>query len=230
MMNSLTLLMRSLIYFSLTFLSLTTSVKAEPIPNNNLDLSPEIIEESPTLQRWMEDAPNVLEEIRNDPSFRPRFRLGYSLFPSSHHRSGLNVGVEDILIDQSSFAVRGDYHTDFNQRHSGGIDLQYYVLPLGSYINVTPIIGYRYFGTANYSSDGLNLGGKLILPLSRNGAGDITLMQTFISPGGRNEVGVSTLSVGYAVTENMRLSTDIQKENSRVKKDSRVGIVLEWMP
>lgn len=222
--------MRSLFYFSLIFTSLTISVKAEPNSDNNLDLSPEIIEESPTLQRWQENIPNVLEEIRNDPSFRTRFRLGYSLFPSSNHRSGLNIAVEDILINQSPFAVRGDYHTDFNQRHSGGVDLQYYVLPLGGYINLTPIVGYRYFGTENYNSDGLNIGGKLILPLSRNGAGDITLMQTFISPGGRNEVGVSTLSVGYAVTENMRLSTDIQKENSRVKKDSRVGIVLEWMP
>ncbi|MGK7945669.1 MAG: hypothetical protein AB4058_14495 [Microcystaceae cyanobacterium] len=218
--------MRSLFSCSLLFLSLTVSVKAEP----NLDLSPEIIEESPTLQRWIEDVPNVLEEIRNDPSFRTRFRLGYSLFPSSHHRSGLNIGIEDILINNTSFAIRGDYHTDFNQRNSGGIDLQYYVFPLGGYVNFTPILGYRYLGTENYSTDGLNLGGKLILPLSRNGAADLTLMQTFISPGGGDEVGISTLSVGYAVTENLRLSTDIQKENSRVKKDSRVGIVFEWMP
>jgi hypothetical protein len=101
---------------------------------------------------------------------------------------------------------------------------------LGSYINLTPIVGYRYLGTENYSTDGLNLGGKLILPLSRTGAADITLMQTFMSPGSENELGISTFSVGYAVTRNLRISTDIQKENSRVSKDSRVGFVLEFLP
>lgn len=212
------------------FFPITPVVKAETPPENNFDLKPEIIEESPTLQQWLKDVPDVLEDIRNDPAFRTRIRLGYSIFPSNNHHSGLNVGVEDIFINQSHFAIRGDYQTDFDQQNSGGIDLQYYVLPLGSYINLTPIVGYRYFGTENYSTDGLNLGGKIILPLSRTGAADITLMQTFISPGSENEVGISTLSVGYAVTKNLRISTDIQKENSRVSKDSRVSFVLEFVP
>jgi hypothetical protein len=69
-----------------------------------------------------------------------------------------------------------------------------------------------------------------MLALSRTGAADVSLTQSFVSPGSNEEVGITTLSVGYAVTQNLRLSTDIQKQNSKEDKDSRVGIVLEWMP
>ncbi|HEY9651104.1 MAG TPA: hypothetical protein V6C95_10615, partial [Coleofasciculaceae cyanobacterium] len=54
-----------------------------------LDLSPEIIENSPVLQRWLKEVPNVLDDIRNDPSFRTRLRLGYSHFPSTDGASDL---------------------------------------------------------------------------------------------------------------------------------------------
>ncbi len=225
-MKILTLFVTPLI-FGLSFI---LPLKGEPVLDNNLDLNPQIIEESPTLQKWLQEPPNVLDSIENDPSFRTRIRVGYSQFPSSHQSSGINIGVEDIFLDKTSFTIRGDYQTNFENRHSGGVDLQYYVLPLGWYVNVAPIVGYRYLDTQNYHTDGLNLGGKLILPLSRNGAADITLMQTFVSPGSTDEVGISTLSVGYAVTNNLRIATDIQKENSRVQKDSRVSFVLEWIP
>ena len=42
--------------------------------------------------------------------------------------------------------------------------------------------------------------------------------------------GVSTLSVGYALIKNLRISTDLQQQNSRAQKDNRVGLYLEWMP
>jgi hypothetical protein len=104
------------------------------------------------------------------------------------------------------------------------------VLPLGSYINVAPLVGYRNIESNDYSTDGVNVGARLMLALSRTGAADVSLTQSFVSPGSSDEVGITTLSFGYAVTRNLRLSTDIQKQNSREEKDSRVGIVLEWMP
>lgn len=196
-----------------------------------LDLSPEIIENSPVLQRWLRQVPNVLDEIRNDPSFRTRLRLGYSHFPSTNGASGFNVGVEDVFLGRTGLTVSGDYHRSFNgKRESFGADLRYYVLPLGSYVNIAPQVGYRNLTTGNYSTDGVNVGARLMLALSRTGAADISLTQSFVSPGSRDEVGMTTLSFGYAVTRNLRLSTDIQKQNSREDKDSRVGIVLEWMP
>jgi len=196
-----------------------------------LDLSPEIRENSPVLQRWLHQVPNVLEEIRNDPSFRTRWRVGYSQFPSTGQAAGFNVGVEDVFIGSTGLTVSGDYQKSFNgNREAYGTDLRYYVLPLGSYVNVAPQVGYRNLTTGKFSTDGVNVGARLLLALSRTGAADTSLSQSFVSPGSSDEVGMTTLSFGYAITHNLRLSTDIQKQNSREKKDSRVGIVLEWMP
>ena len=206
--------------------------ETKPTPGtNDLDLSPEIIENSPVLQRWRREVPNVLQDIRHDPSFRTRLRLGYSQFPSTGQAAGFNVGVEDAFIGRTGLTVSADYQRSFNgKRQAYGADLRYYVLPLGNYVNIAPVVGYRNIETDKYSTDGVNIGARLMLALSRTGAADISLTQTFVSPGSSEEVGLTTISVGYAVTRNLRLSTDIQKQNSTRHKDSRVGVVLEWMP
>jgi hypothetical protein len=196
-----------------------------------LDLDPKIRQESPVLERWLEKIPDIAEDIRRDPSFRTRIRLGYAEFPSSDNSSGVILGVEDVFFGQTSLTLSGDYQTAFNGKRTAiGGNLQYYLLPLGDYVNLAPMVGYRYIQTGNYSTDGLNLGLKLKLALSRTGAADITVSQSFISPGGDNEVGLTTLSVGYAITSNLRLAADIQAQNSRARKDSSVGILLEWLP
>lgn len=202
-----------------------------PSAAESLDLSPEMIESSPVLQRWLRQVPNVSAEIVNDPSFRTRLRLGYSQFPSTGQAGGVNFGVEDAFIGRTGLTVSGEYQAAFNgDRTAYGGDLRYYVLPLGGYINFAPVVGYRHLETDRYSTDGVNLGARVLLVLSRGGAADISLTQSWVSPGTDEEVGLTTLSVGYAVTRNLRLSTDIQKQNARQQKDSRVGVVLEWMP
>jgi len=202
-------------------------------PNSSardLDLSPEIRENSPVLRRWMRKVPNVLESIKNDPSFRTRLRLGYSQYTSDDRTSGIKIGVEDIFLGKTGLTLSGEYNTSFDGDYSlyGG-DLRYYILPLGGYINIAPVIGYRQIDTDKYNTSGLNVGAKLLFVFSRTGAGDISFTQSWVSPGSSEEVGLTTISVGYALTENIRLSTDIQKQNARQRKDNRVGIVLEWM-
>jgi hypothetical protein len=198
--------------------------------SEQLNLDSETIENSPVLQRWLEEIPNVLSEIRSDPSFRTRLRLGYSQFPSTAQAGGFNIGIEDVFIDQTGLTVSAGYQATFEgDRQAYGADLRYYIRPLGSYINVAPVIGYRYLETDEYTTDDINLGLRFLLALSRTGAADIALTQTWVAPGSDEEVGITTLSVGYALTENLRISTDIQKQNSLLNKDSRVGIVLEWM-
>jgi hypothetical protein len=200
-------------------------------PAESLDLPPETIDESPVLQRWLQEIPDVSEDIESDPSFRTRIRLGYSYFPSSDETSGFNVGVEDIFLGKTGLTLSGDYQTSFRgDRESAGGDLHYYVLPLGSYVNVAPVVGYRYVKSGDFSTDGVNLGIRLMLALSRTGAADLSLTQSFVSPGDSEEVGITTLAVGYAITSNLRLSAEIQKQNSSSAKDSRVGLVFEWMP
>lgn len=203
----------------------------EPPSSPSIDLSPEIIKDSPVLQRWLKKTPNVLKDIRHDPSFRTRLRVGYSQF-TSEDVGGVNLGVEDIFIGHTGLTVSGNYQTSFNNKvwESTGVDLQYYVLPLGSYINVAPVVGYRYVENNNYSTDGVNVGLKLMLPLSRNGAADLSISQSFVSPGGYNEVGRTVFSAGYALTSQVRLAADFEQQNTREDKDSRLSIVFEWMP
>ncbi|MEB3178950.1 MAG: hypothetical protein VKL59_07990 [Nostocaceae cyanobacterium] len=195
---------------------------------NELDLPPEVIENSPVLQRWRRRVPNVLQEIQNKPSFPTRLRGGYSQFSST---AGVNLGVEDVFIEGTQLTVSGEYQRAFNGQWEGyGGDLRYYLRPLGSYVNVAPVVGYRHLQTNRYSTDGVNLGARLLLVLSRGGGADISLTQSWVSPGTDEEVGLTTLSFSYAVTRSLRVSTDIRRQNAPQDKDSRVGVVLEWIP
>ncbi|XTZ11187.1 MAG: hypothetical protein ACQZ3N_04960 [cyanobacterium endosymbiont of Rhopalodia yunnanensis] len=197
---------------------------------NTFDLPSEIIEDSPVLKKWLNNIPNILYDIYTDPSFRTRVGIGYAEFPSTEHDGGINIGVDDIFIGKTGLTISGDYQTSFGRRDAGGVNLQYYLLPLGNYINLAPMVGYRSISTNNYSEGGVNIGGKLILPLSRTGASDISLSHSFISPGKDNEVGITTISFGYAITKNIRLATEIERQNSQIKKDSKIGIMFELMP
>jgi hypothetical protein len=201
-----------------------------PTPAEQLNLDPAMIENSPVLQRWLHEIPDVRSDIRHDPSFRTRLRLGYSQFPSTDQAGGFHVGIEDVFLGRTGVTWSADYQRAFNgDREAYGSDLHYYVLPLGNYINVAPVIGYRRLETDEYRTDGINLGLRLMVSLSRTGAADISLTQSWISPGADEEVGMTTLSVGYAVTRDLRISADIQKQNAPQSKDSRIGIGLEWM-
>jgi hypothetical protein len=140
------------------------------------------------------------------------------------------VGIEDIFIGRTGLTVSGDYQATFNGvRQAGGANLRYYILPLGGYLNLAPVLGYRYLETPLYITDGLEVGVRVQASLSRTGAADLSFMQTWVAPQTSEEVGLTTLSFGYALTRNLRLSTDIQKQNSKKKNDTRFAIVLEWM-
>jgi len=183
-----------------------------------LDLDPKVIQNSPVLQRWQKQIPNVTEEIKTDPSFRPRIRVGYSA-------SELQLGIEDLRIYRTNFTASANY-----QYSNWGADLRYYVRPLGSYVNVAPVIGYRHLNVQGQSIDGANIGIRALFVFSRGGGADISLTQSWVAPFSADETGLTTLSIGYAVTHNLRLSTEFQRQNSPIQKESRIGIGLEWMP
>jgi hypothetical protein len=204
--------------------------RSAPKIQNRLDIPDPVLKESPTLQRWLKEVPDLREDIRHDPSFRTRLRLGFTTFPSTDNTGGINIGIEDIFIKRTGLTVSADYQSAFNgDRNAYGADLQYFVLPLGNYFNLAPLVGYRYVQSNDFNTDGLHLGLRLMLAFSRTGAGDISLSQSYISPGGSEEVGITSLSVGYAVTSKLRLSTDLEWQNSIEDKDSRAGINLEFL-
>ncbi|MEO0834874.1 MAG: hypothetical protein AAFY16_02555 [Cyanobacteria bacterium J06642_3] len=208
----------------------TKSTDAADKVNERLNLPQHVIEESPALQRWLKEVPDILEDIKHDPSFRTRVRLGFTTFPSTDDAAGINLGVEDIFIERTGLTISIDYQTAFNgDRNAAGADVHYFLFPLGNYINFAPLVGYRYVQSNDFNTDGLHLGLRLMLVFSRTGAGDISISQSFISPGGSEEVGITALAVGYAVTSQLRLSTDLEWQNSIEDTDSRAGINLELL-
>lgn len=205
----------------------TAPPASEPV--TPLNLTPEVIDQSPVLQRWIEEVPDVRADIRNDPSFVTRLQVGYSFFPSSDGTSGFLVGVEDVFIGETPLTLSADYQQNFKgDRQSFGTDLHYYVLPLGSYVNVAPTVGYRYAESGNdYSVSGANIGIRLRFVPSRTGAADLTVDQSWVVAGSEG-LSVTQLNFGYAVTQNLRLSTDLEWQSTAGEGDSRVGINLEW--
>ena len=198
-------------------------------PTSELNLSPEVIEQSPVLQRWLKSVPNVSNNIRNDPSFVTRVQAGYSYFPSSDGTSGFVIGIEDLFIGKTPLTVSADYQQNFRgDRQAYGADLHYYVLPLGGYVNLSPIVGYRYAKAADdYSVSGANVGVRLRVVPSRTGTADLTLDQSWIV-GDSEGLSITQLNVGYALTRDFRLSSDLEWQSTANEGDSRVGVNLEW--
>ncbi|MDR9402165.1 MAG: hypothetical protein RI580_01880 [Halothece sp. Uz-M2-17] len=213
------------------FFSLFPHLKAEANPDlaDELNLDPTLVDQSPVLQRWGSEIPNVLEEIRSDPSFDTRLKVGYVQYPSSDDISGWMIGINDIFLGKSGVLGSVAYSQSFNNDHAHfKSDFSYPLFPLGHYFNVAPVIGYHSLKTKDYHTDGLNVGLQFRLILSRTGATEIRFTQSFISPLGENEVGLTNLAIGYSVTKQLRLAVEIEKQNSAVAKDSRVGIVTQW--
>ncbi|PSR15852.1 hypothetical protein C8255_20910, partial [filamentous cyanobacterium CCP3] len=190
-----------------------------------------VIEGSPTLQRWLEEIPDVASDIRHQPSFRTRLRVSYAQFPSNGQIGGFGAAVEDVfLVKGTGLTASADYSRSWNgDRESYGGEARYYLLPLGGYVNIAPTVGYRSLSTPAYQTDGLDVGLRLLLVPSRGGGADLALSQRWVAPGSENEVGITSLAIGYAVTRQLRLGTDFQLQNSRFGQDSRVGLSLELL-
>jgi len=210
----------------------------EPVPPREIDddalnLTPDVIEQSPVLQRWIREVPDIRSDIRNDPSFVTRAYAGYSFFPSSESTSGFAAGVEDFFIADTALTLSADYQQNIDssassRRQAYGADLHYYLFPLGDYFNIAPTLGYRYAESGNdYAVSGANIGVRLRFVPSRTGAADITLDQSWIV-GDSEGLSITHFNVGYALTQDLRLSTDLEWQSTADEGDSRVGINLEW--
>lgn len=213
------------------WLTLVLPLWANESSPNPVDVPPDLVEDSPLLQRWIEDIPDINSKIRHDPAFRTRLRLGVVEIPSTDEGAGFGFGVEDLFLGDTSLTVSGEFQQAWDgDRTQFGADLRYYVLPLGSYINVAPVLGYRSFETDAYDTDGVQVGLRVVAIPSRTSAADLSLTQSWVDPGSDDEVGLTSLSAGYAVTPDLRLSADFHWQNAPEDKDTRWGLFLEWMP
>lgn len=209
---------------------------AEPISNEQLDaeleLEPGTVDSSPVLQEWLQQTPDVLDNIRNEPSFPSRLQMSYALFPSSQDERGLAIGVEDVFIGELPLTVNADYVTNFddgeNDRKAYGAHLRYYVLPLGGYVNVAPIVGYRHVEAVDYRESGVQVGFQVKVIPSRGGGADFAYTQSWVSPTEEDAVMITQLEFGYGLTDRLRLATDVEWQFAPGATDSRLGIGMEW--
>ena len=216
-------------FASICLLSNRVRAETEVFTDREIELPPPIVEDSPVLQKWLRQTPNVLREIYRDPSFRTRLNLGFIIFPSSDDVTGIEIGIEDIFLGRTGLTLSADYQTSFNSdRVSTGGNLHYFLFPLGGYVNLAPLVGYRYVQSNDFNTDGVNLGLRLMLALSRTGAADISVSQSFVSPRSDREVGLFSVAVGYSVTPDIRLSTSWKLQNSLQDKDNSASIGLQY--
>lgn len=201
---------------------------AQTLDADDLGLDPQQIENSPVLQRWLDNTPDLLRDIRTDPAFWTRVRAGYSQIDDE---GGFHVGLEDVFLGRTGLTLSGDYHRVFDgDRQMWGIDLRYYALPLGNRINIAPQVGYRQIETNSDRVEGEALGLRLMFIPSRTGAADLSVTQSWVNPGSSShEASVTTFSVGYALNQNLRISTDIELQLMPEEQDERWGLGLEWL-
>ena len=207
---------------SASFRSLPASSQSLPI-----DIPPQI-RSSPTLQKWMRSVPNIQQDITNDPSFKTRFRLGYTRFTQGN-TDGLSLGVEDVRLGSTPVTLSASYSAS-RADSSWGIDVQPYLFPLGGYFNLAPVVGIRSLSTSTTQTTGLHLGARLLIVPSRGGGADVTIQQTWTAIGTDREVGVGKISIGYAIAPKLRLATDLERWQGRSVFETRASLLLEWMP
>ncbi|MEA5462404.1 hypothetical protein [Leptothoe sp. PORK10 BA2] len=201
--------------------------------DDELDLAPGTVESSPVLQEWLGNTPDVLDAIRHEPSFPTRFQLSYALFPSSRDERGLAIGVEDVFVGDLPLTVNADYGANFDgndrDREAYGAHVRYYLLPLGDYVNVAPLVGYRHVEAVDYRESGVQVGFQVKVVPSRGGGADFAYTQSWVSPTEADAVMITQLEFGYGLTERLRLATDVEWQFAPGATDSRLGIGLEWV-
>ncbi len=223
MIRNLAIAMGALSYFIISTPAYADAKMSHRL--NELEIDRQVIENSPVLRRWLDNPPDLLEDIYNEPSFNTKLNIGIT---SRNNSLGIEAGVEDLFVGRSPLTVNGSYQAEFSGRESELVaNIRYYVLPLGSYWNISPIVGYRQFNQLDRPQiSGLDVGLQGILVLSPHSS-DLRLSHTFTSPSGDLEMSTTTLSTSYAITNNLRLGTKIEWRRSPLVYDSRVGFLLE---
>ncbi|NJN63263.1 MAG: hypothetical protein HC795_18650, partial [Coleofasciculaceae cyanobacterium RL_1_1] len=176
---------------------------------NHLDI-PASLQTSPTLKNGKPRFPMLLLILKLTPLSR---HASVSATKSFGDRAttptGWQIGIEDLRLGQT----RATLSTGYSQNSTGSdrdlyADLNYSLMPLGQNFQIAPTIGYRRLTVNHLATSGLELGWRTRLILSRRSAADITLDQTWVAPGTDQETGRTKLSLGYAITKNVRIATD----------------------
>ncbi|MDX1977810.1 MAG: hypothetical protein SFT94_09055 [Pseudanabaenaceae cyanobacterium bins.68] len=179
-------------------------------------------ESSPLLQRWLNDPPNLLEEIRHHPSFNTKLGLEIT---TRNSELGFRAGLEDLFLGRSPVSLSTSYGQTFRgSDRAFDLGLRYYILPLGEYFNFAPQVGYR---SISSQTSGLDLGFQAVFALSPRSA-DLRLGHTWTALGTNQEISTTRLAASYGVLAQLRLASSIQWQRSPQNNHTSFGIGLEW--
>jgi len=198
------------------------AIFAQPV---RVDVDPQVIQDSPVLQRWLVSPPDLLQDIYYAPIFDTKFRVGMI---SRNNRLGLDVGIEDVFIASSPVTLSASYQTLFPTPESSfDLKARYYLLPLGYYVNIAPQVGYRQVNALDARSvSGLEVGLQGILVLSPRSA-DLRFSHGFTNFATDSELSVTAVTASYALGRSLWVGSKIEWRRSPIQSDSRVGIMLE---
>ncbi len=201
--------------------SVACSAQAQPEPAEAATHHSEAFENSPLLQRWQENPPNILDEIRNTPALPPRLRVGVA---SNREWS---VGVEDLTL-YDRLILRGHYRAAFDEQSDEeyGADLAYYLLPRGSYFNIAPQVGFRHLDLGDRINDGVNVGLLGTIALAP-GAADLAISYSLLDPFASDEATLGSVTAAYHLTRRLRVASQVNWRHTIAKDDIAVGMFME---
>lgn len=199
---------------------LTESTLAEPIPEVTLEAS--LVEQSPVLQRWLSQPPDVLSLIRDTPAVPMRLRLG-----AVGSGSG-GIGLEDLSLG-TRLTLSSDYRWQTDATYDYGLHLRYYLWPRGERFNLAPEVGFRDLNSPLGSSSGLaiGLGGTISLA---PGAADLSLNYRVLNIASGRETSFASATAAYSLSSSLRLAAQYSWINAPWRRDHRVGMFVEWTP
>ena len=125
MANKLAIAIAAFLYFGISVAAYGDTKMARRA--RDIEIDRQVIESSPVLRRWLENPPNLLDDIYNVPSFDKKLKLGIT---SRNNSLGIEAGFEDLFVGQSPLTVNGSYQTEFSGRESElQANFRYYLLP-----------------------------------------------------------------------------------------------------
>ncbi len=206
----------------------TLSAAQDSVSLSRLDLGldGQILEDSPVLRRWLQNPPNLLEEIRNTPILPTRLQAGFE--SSSHWR----VSLQDLRL-ADRLTLSGDYRQSSQdpEARQYGSEMRYFLAPMGSTFNLAPQLGYRALEQENRSLSGVSYGAFAVLALAP-GAADLTGSYSWVAPQEPEEgqATLAELTAAYAISPSFRLSARYSLRNSTLTRESSLGFGVEWIP
>ncbi|MEM9569059.1 MAG: hypothetical protein AAF974_12210 [Cyanobacteria bacterium P01_E01_bin.34] len=182
----------------------------------------DVLDDSPVWERWRDDLPNVLDDIRNTPALPPRVRLGLA------SNREWQVGAEDITLYDRAF-MRGHYRAAFDEQSDEeyGVDVGYYLFPRGNHFNVSPLLGFRHLDLGDRINDGVNVGLVGTIALAP-GTADLAVSYSLLDPFAEDEATLGSVTAAYHLTRRLRLASQVNWRHSVGADDIAVGVFFEF--